>query len=111
MGNLINKISELSLNNFFQNNRISNISICEKYTICYNNKSNIFIFGNFHNKFYYYPTFINFPNQYFYHEIKCSNNYFVVLDINGYLSYYGFIQKNLDYIKFKLMIHLIQFIK
>ena len=93
MGNLINKISELSLNNFFQNNRISNISICEKYTICYNNKSNIFIFGNFHNKFYYYPTFINFPNQYFYHEIKCSNNYFVVLDINGYLSYYGFIQK------------------
>ena len=109
MGNLINKISELSLNNFFQNNRIANISICEKYTVCYNHKSNIFIFGNFLNKFYYYPTFINFPNQYFYHEIKCSNNYFAVLDINGYLSYYGFIQKIYFYEQEKLSLKKVNF--
>ena len=109
MGNLINEISELSLNNFFQNNRIANISICEKYTVCYNHKSNIFIFGNFLNKFYYYPTFINFPNQYFYHEIKCSNNYFAVLDINGYLSYYGFIQKIYFYEQEKLSLKKVNF--
>ena len=93
MGNLVNELNELTLNNFFLNIRITNISICEKYCVCINSKYNILIFGIFNNKKYSTPKSIKNESEYYYDTIKASNNYFALLDINGFLSYYGYIQK------------------
>ena len=104
MGNLVKEINELTLNNFFLNIRIKNISICDKYCVCINSKYNILIFGIFINKKYSSPKLIKNEKEYCYNKIKASNNYFAILDINGYLSYYGYIQK-LEYNKEDEIIH------
>ena len=93
MGDLVHELNELTLNNFFLNIRIKNISICEKYCVCINSKFNILIFGIFNNKKYSTPKSIKNESEYYYDKIKASNNYFAILDVNGILTYYGYIKE------------------
>ena len=93
MGDLVYEIKDLTLNNFFLNCRLKNISICDKYCICLDSISNIIIFGTFNNFIYKFPKLIKNTNQIYFNEVKCNNNYFALLDYNGYLNYYGYILK------------------
>ena len=93
MGNNINEINELTYNNSFKNMKIKNISLYNKYCICINNLNKILLFGTFNSQLYSIPKEIENDNNEFI-DIKCSENYFVLLDIYNHLFYYGYIYNN-----------------
>ena len=93
MGDNINEIYELTYNNSFKNMKIKNIALYEKYCICINNLNKILLFGTFNSTLYSIPKEIENDNTEFI-EIKCSVNYFVLLDIYNHLFYYGNINNN-----------------
>ena len=96
MGDLNFEIREITLNKFFQKQKINYMCISEKFCVCINNQHNILIFGKFKNKKFLVPKQIVNENNLYYNKVKCSDNYFVLMDFSGHLSYYGEINsKNL----------------
>jgi hypothetical protein len=93
MGDNINEIYELTFNNSFKNIKIKNIALYNKYCVCINNLNKILLFGTFNSKLYSIPIEIENYNKELI-DIKCSVNYFVLLDINNHLFYYGYIGNN-----------------
>ena len=97
MGDLNFEIRKITLNQFFQKNKINFMSISEKYCVCINNQHNILIFGTFKNNTFLFPKEINNDNHFYYNKVKCSENYFVIMDFSGYLTYYGNINSNINF--------------
>ncbi len=96
MGDLNFEIREITLNKFFQKQKINYMSISDKFCVCINNQHNILIFGTFKNKKFLVPKEVVNESNLYYNIVKCSDNYFVLMDFSGHLSYYGEINsKNL----------------
>ncbi len=89
MGDLNFEVREITLNKFFQKQKINYMSISEKFCVCINNQHNILIFGTFKNKKFLVPKEVVNESNLYYNKVKCSKNYFVLMDFSGHLSYYG----------------------